>query len=50
MEMLKSNSLSLQVRQVVLDLLGTQLPEAGSRGTFDSLVSQEAVLWWADNA
>jgi hypothetical protein len=42
--------LTLQVRQVILDLLGSQLPEAGALGTLDALDAEEMVRRGSDDA
>ena len=41
---------ALQVRQVVLDLGWTQLPESRSLCALDAFVAEEVVGWRADDA
>jgi len=46
----KRRAQNLQIREVVLDLLRRELPEAGADGTLDALDAEEVVCGGTDDA
>jgi hypothetical protein len=41
---------ALEVEEVVLDLLASQLAESRASCAFDAFVAEKVICWWTDNA